>query len=177
MTSYFSFGNIPRHQYQVIVANPPWIKQMRGSMKSKKATKYPNPMIEELKVIPVQEIAATDSILFLWTTPPLRRDSIGLLRLWGYEYEYSIDCYNEQYSMGFLHQGQKKPCLIGIRGKVAGFRSIERKISTIKKPIPFWKLVEPFLDEIKLSSRIELFARVRRPGWDSFGSQIQQTII
>ena len=66
---YHLFEAIPRQYYRAIVADPPWAyrnKKTGGSMRSGSAAKYHTLSIDELKAIPVSDIAVKDSILFLW---------------------------------------------------------------------------------------------------------------
>jgi len=179
---YHLFEAIPRQYYRAIVADPPWAyrnKKTGGSMRSGSAAKYHTLSIDELKAIPVSDIAVKDSILFLWVTTPLLPDGLDLLRAWGYRYKTAVFWNKIRYGMGFWFRGQVEPCLIGIRGKVPAFRSSARNLFAEKarqhseKPDAFWDLIEPCLDEAGISPRIEMFARSRRRGWDSFGDQIQ----
>lgn len=152
-------------------------------MNSGAAAHYSTLTIEELKrEIPVNEIAAKDSILFLWVTTPMLPDGVDLLHHWGFTYKTTLYWNKDRYGMGFWYRGQVEQCLVGIRGKIPAFRSSERNLFVEKstrhsrKPDIFWKLVVPCLDENALTPRIELFAREQRPGWDSFGDEILETI-
>lgn len=181
MTPFLLFNDVPKGRYQAIVADPPWAyrnKKTGGSMKSGAAAKYQTMDIGELKDLPVRDIASADSILFLWVTSPLLPEGIELLRAWGYQYKAALYWDKDRYGMGFWYRGQVEPCLIGIRGKIPAFRSIERNLFTEKarqhseKPETFWQIVEPCLDEKNITPRIELFARKQRSGWDCFGDGV-----
>src|SRR2546421_11279305 len=59
-------GGIRRN---IIYCDPPW--SYRGGETIKGKPPYPTLSLEELKLLKVPEIAADDSILFLWVTSPM----------------------------------------------------------------------------------------------------------
>ena len=70
---------------------------------------------------------------------------------------------------------KKDCCLFGSRGKLKAFRSqkpniiSERSTLHSRKPTQMYELI----DSVILDSKIELFARERRDGWDSWGNEIE----
>ncbi|GAI63912.1 unnamed protein product, partial [marine sediment metagenome] len=93
-----------------------------GSMKSGSAAKYPTMSLEELKQLPVQKIAAKDSILFLWTTTPLLDETFEIMKAWQFAYKTAIYWYKiKSWGLGFWFRGEVELCLLGIRGKVKAF--------------------------------------------------------
>ena len=48
---------------------------------------YPTMSIEELCALPVAELAAKDSALFMWTTFPQLPEALRLIRAWGFTYK------------------------------------------------------------------------------------------
>ena len=76
--------------------------------------------------------------------------------------------------MGFWLRGQCEICLLGIKGKVKAFRCQERNFIQSKprkhsqKPEEFFELIDPIVPR----PAIELFARQKREGWDSWGDEI-----
>ena len=54
--------------YEIIYADPPWrysAKKVQGAAENH----YPTMSIDELCALPVAELAAKDSALFMWATP------------------------------------------------------------------------------------------------------------
>jgi N6-adenosine-specific RNA methylase IME4 len=43
--------------------------------------------IEDICKLPINEIAAEDCILFLWTTYPMLQEAIQLINAWGFKYK------------------------------------------------------------------------------------------
>ena len=54
-------------KYNVIYADPPWRYAQKG-LQGAAERHYPTMGIEELCALPVAELAAPDSVLFLWAT-------------------------------------------------------------------------------------------------------------
>jgi N6-adenosine-specific RNA methylase IME4 len=82
-------GGIKRN---IIYADPPWeytIKHHeKGTTMNGLATQHYSTMsLKELKQLNIQEIAAKDCILFLWTTGPQMKNSIELMNEWGFHYK------------------------------------------------------------------------------------------
>ena len=69
-------------QYNVIYADPPWeYKTYSKKGKGRSAERhYPTMTLEQIKALPVADIAADDCTLFMWTTTPLLEDSFAVLR-------------------------------------------------------------------------------------------------
>jgi len=181
--------------YSWIVADPPWPyrnKKTGGSMSSGSAAQYDVMTMDDIRNLPVPEIAAKDCCCFLWTTTPLLPQGLAVLDRWGFEYKSCLYWDKKNYPLGFWFRGRVEPCLIGIRGTVKAFRSSavnliqdapaeeylcdaivleEKARGHSVKPEAFWGLVAP------LAARgggpaIELFSRRERPGWDAFGNQV-----
>lgn len=73
--------------YHIIAADPPWNYKDKATAGQRGAEfKYPCMSLEDLKALPVADIAARDSILFMWTTGPMLVDGTAeaLARAWGF---------------------------------------------------------------------------------------------
>jgi N6-adenosine-specific RNA methylase IME4 len=171
----------PEKKYQVTVADPPWQyknKKTGGSMKSGSAAKYPTMPLNEICDLPVPDICERDAILFLWGTTPLPRHSLEVMDAWGFRFKTKIYWVKPRLGMGFWFRGAVEECLVGTRGKVKAFRSSKPNVifaaarEHSKKPEEFFGLIEPELTRFDLSSKIELFARGRRSGWDAWGNEV-----
>jgi len=80
-------------KYRTILADPP--RRYRnintgGSMQSGASAKYPTMSLEEIKQLPINKIAAKNSILFLWATTPLLDETFEIMKAWGYLYKTTI---------------------------------------------------------------------------------------
>jgi N6-adenosine-specific RNA methylase IME4 len=64
---------LPDGVYRVIYADPPWEygdKRTNGEQSGSAESQYPTMPIDAICAMPVGEIAASDSVLFLWATAP-----------------------------------------------------------------------------------------------------------
>ena len=93
----------------------------------------------------------------------------------GFRYITNVCWVKNRIGLGCYFRGQHELCLFGTMGKFMGPRA--RNIPSIvsarrnkhsKKPEGFMEMVEAFGH----GPRLELFARARREGWDSFGDQL-----
>ena len=182
---------LPNKKYQVIYADPPW------SYNSKKPTtaKRPSAMgvsltpdyyydvmnIEEIKSLPIKDISDKNSVLFLWTTNPMIREGLDVMDAWGFKYITMITWYKtNSKGMGYWFRGYTEHLLFGKKGNIKSFRTKIRNIQEHKftkhseKPELFRKLIEKATSH--LNPKIELFARQRVDGWDSWGNELSNTI-
>ena len=73
-------------KYNIIYADPPW-QYKRNGVQGAAEKHYPTMAVDELCNLPVSEIAAADSILFLWATFPQLREALRVIKAWGFEYK------------------------------------------------------------------------------------------
>ena len=73
-------------KYSIIYADPPWRYNQKG-VSGAAEKHYPTMSIEELCALPVAEISASDSVLFLWTTFPQLPSALQLIKAWGFSYK------------------------------------------------------------------------------------------
>ena len=66
-------------KYAVIYADPPWRYSQKG-LQGAAEKHYPTMSIEELCALPVAELAAKDSALFMRTTFPQLPEALRLIR-------------------------------------------------------------------------------------------------
>ena len=62
-------------KYQIIYADPPWqykVYSKKGQGRSAESH-YPTMALEDIKRLPVRQLASSDCALFLWTTVPCYR--------------------------------------------------------------------------------------------------------
>ena len=72
-------------QYGIIYADPPWhYDRKHGSGVAE--NHYPTMSIEEICALPVSELAAKDSALFLWATFPQLNEAFRVIDAWGFKY-------------------------------------------------------------------------------------------
>ena len=75
-----------RNGVEIIYADPPWhYDRKHGSGVAE--NHYPTMSIEEICALPVSELAAKDSALFLWATFPQLNEAFRVIDAWGFKYK------------------------------------------------------------------------------------------
>lgn len=188
---------LPNKTFDIIYVDPPWhyngkmqfdrssssketIDLSRNIFISSAAFKYPTLKLEELKKLRVLDIAASDSLLFMWATNPHLDQAIELGRTWGFDYRTVIFIWNKMvHNPGKYNLSYCELCLLFKHGRIPtprGARNTKQLINAPRgehseKPIEVAQNIELMFPSHR---RIELFARERRPGWDSWGLEIQE---
>jgi len=182
------------NHYRVIYADPPWtFSTYSRKGKGRSAEAYYDCMsLDAIKALPVAEWAANDCVLLLWTTDPLLPTAFDVIRAWGFTYK-TIGFYwaklNKSadptiYSdssffggLGFWTRANPEICLLATRGHPRRRRADVRKLIVSprrehsRKPDEQYDRIESLFPE----PYVELFARQRRPGWDSWGNEAPES--
>ena len=139
-----------------------------------------------LKSLPVESIAADDSYLFMWATPPMILDALTLMGSWGFRYTTNAFTWIKQNKDGSIFKGlgnytrsNMEMCLLGRRGKVleridksVGSVVLSQRMRHSEKPQEVADRIVQMCGDVP---RIELFARDRKPGWDAWGNEVLDT--
>jgi N6-adenosine-specific RNA methylase IME4 len=167
-------------KYDLIYCDPPWSyddKNPRGGCEKH----YKTLKIKDLCELPVQNISADDSLLFMWATYPLLLDSLKVMAAWGYTYKtvaftwikMNKDGRTPCFGVGHYTASNAEIVLVGKRGK--GLQRINKDVSQIvmskrtkhsAKPLKVIKKIDHLYGNVK---KIELFARCKSDGWDATG--------
>lgn len=159
---------LPTGPFQVIVADPPWKYESGGELP------YPTMEIQDIKALPVREIADENAILWLWTTNAHLRVAFEVAEAWGFEYKTLLTWIKDRMGTGEWLRGQTEHCLFAVRGSppfIAGNHStaleaVRRDHS--RKPEEFYGIVEATC----AGHRLELFSRGQRVGWCAYGNDV-----
>lgn len=173
-------------KYNIIYADPPWsFKTFSDKGKGRGAERhYPTMQKEDIQRLPINDIAADDSILFLWVTAPCLIEGIELISAWGFTYKTVAFTWVKQNKktdgiftgMGYYTRSNAEYCLLATRGKV-----LERKSHSVssvvlshierhsKKPNEVRDRIVELFGSLP---RIELFAREQADGWDVWGNEV-----
>ena len=149
-------------RFEVVLADPPWSESGGGRIKRGADRHYDLMTTDAIAALApkVREIAADDAFLFLWVTDTFLPDGLRVLSEWGFTYKRTFIWCKDSFGLGFYARGQHEICLLGVRGKPA--RSRRALIHGTS-----YEVVESFG-----GSYCELFARRRRTGWVSYGSEL-----
>ena len=149
------------------------------------AVHYPLMTLEEIKRLPVKDIAADAAHLYLWTTNAFMVEAHEVARAWGFEpktiltwVKLKLDGLEVSMKTGYWYRSATEHIVFGVRGSqrlqgpAVPTAFLLPRLPHSVKPDFFYKLIE----EQSAGPYLELFARRLRPGWDSWGNEIESTI-
>ena len=187
-----AYPPLPNSRFSILYADPPW--HYNGKLQFDKSGtleannewrkdvfvsaasfKYPTIKTAELKKLNVDSIAEDDSLLFLWTTNPHLGQAIELGSAWGFEYKTVAFVWNKmmhnpgQYTLSYCEL-----CLLFKKGRIPkprGARNIKQLVNSPRtkhseKPSEVAERIEKMFPAQR---KIELFARSKKDGWESWG--------
>ena len=172
---------LPNKKYNIIYADPAWKYWMGGN---KNQSKHYNCMtIDEIADLPVKDIADDNCILFLWVTFPILHLCFNVIEKWGFNYSTVGFVWVKKnkktesffWGLGYWTRSNVELCLIAKKGKIPRqTRSIhqivyERIREHSRKPDCVRDKIVQLCGNLP---RIELFARQKVNGWDSWGNEI-----
>jgi len=178
----------PNKKYQVIYADPPWnvkagSKQGRCKEDNQKSLKLPYQTmeVEDIKKLPVKDISAKNSVLFLWTINKYLEHSYDVARSWGFKPSTVLIWTKTPKGIGlggtftlaseyllFCRKGS-----VRAKQRVKGNHWHFARGKHSAKPSFFRELIKNTFGDLP---RIELFAREKAEGWDVWGDEVSNCI-
>lgn len=173
-------------KYSTVYADPPWRFQNRTGKvapENKKLNRYETMSLEDIMSLPVDNITAEKSHLYLWVPNALLPEGLEVMKAWGFEYKSNIiwekirkDGGPDGRGVGFYFRNVTEILLFGVKGKkfrtlpparsqVNILRSQKREHS--RKPDE----IIPIIESCSPGPYLEMFARGDRSGWDMWGNQ------
>ena len=179
----YVYSKLPRSIFDIFYADPPWdyngkLQYDRSKLFVSAARfKYPTMKTEEMMKIPIQNIAAEDSLLFMWVTSPHLAQAIQLGESWDFKYRtvaFVWDKMNHnpgKYTMSSCEMG-----LVFKRGRIPmprGARNIKQMVRIPRgkhseKPVEVMQAIQKMFPTQR---RIEIFANKKYRGWSRWGLQ------
>jgi N6-adenosine-specific RNA methylase IME4 len=173
-------------RFATVLADPPWqFVNRTGKIapEHQRLSRYGTMTLEEIKQLPVGEIATPTSHLYLWVPNALLPDGLAVMKAWGFTYKSNLvwhkvrkDGGSDGRGVGFYFRNVTELILFGVRGKNArtfapGRSQVNllatRKREHSRKPEEQYEIIEACSPEPFL----ELFARGLRIGWTTWGDQ------
>jgi N6-adenosine-specific RNA methylase IME4 len=164
--------------YDVIYADPPWQfdSELTGSSRAVE-NHYATMPTAEIAKLPVGALAAKNAILFLWTTDRHLLEAEQVLEVWGFTRRARMVWVKNSIGLGRFVRNRHEFLLIATRGDMPAPPTDAvpdsvldaRKTKHSAKPF-LYAMIEKMTPSME--QRIELFARWRQPGWDTWGNQV-----
>lgn len=173
--------------YEIIYSDPPWEQKKSNARKcrpnQRKALDYPTMTVEECIITqqPFFNNAAEKHNIFMWTIDKFLHDTESEMKKIGYVLHarfvwdktngiapaFTVR-FSHEYLLWFYKPGKMLKPRTETRGK---YTTVMREPSTYHshKPICAYEMLE---DMFPNATKIELFARTRRNGWEAWGNEI-----
>jgi len=176
-------------KFGTILADPPWQFQNRTGKvapEHKRLSRYSTMTLQEIKALPVCDVAAEMCHLYLWVPNALLPEGLMVLNAWGFTYKSNLvwhkirkDGGPDGRGVGFYFRNVTELILFGVRGKNA--RTLPpartqvnflatRKREHSRKPDEQYNLIE----SCSPGPYLELFARGERKNWTVWGNQASE---
>jgi len=163
-------------RYHTIMADPPW---QADQTRDRGAINYYNLMsVDQIKALPVADLAEPDAHFWLWVTQASLRDGYDVLESWGFTPRSVLTWIKPRMGMGHFLRNAAEQVLFGTRGNAPIlFKSQPNWVFAplqdhSHKPEEQYAIIE----RCSPGPYLELFARRRQPGWDVWGDQIESDI-
>lgn len=189
------------NKYKIIYCDPPWSFETYSDKGKDRSAEnhYQTMTLEDIKKLPIKNIADTDAMLFMWVTFPLLDKSFEVMKAWGFTYKTcafnwikanktaDLTKINVQkdikMNLGYYTRANSELCLLaeneqtdlvllGRKGKTLPRKSKAVRqviISNIREHSRKPDEVYKGIEDLFDGPYIELFARNERENWDCWG--------
>jgi len=174
-------------QFSTILADPPWqFTNRTGKMapEHKRLSRYSTMTLQEIMELPIPQLAAAKSHLYLWVPNALILEGLEVMKRWGFTYKTNLVWYKirkdggpDGRGVGFYFRNVTELILFGVRGKnnrtlQPGRKQVNiiatRKREHSRKPDELYDIIE----RCSSGPYLELFARHYRRGWAQWGDEM-----
>ncbi|MDE2232533.1 MAG: DNA methyltransferase [Patescibacteria group bacterium] len=194
------FAGLEKNGYAAILADPPWRfntynekgrnrcpdwKQFKGSP----SRHYETMSIDELCLLPINDISSNDCCLFLWISWPMLQEALTLINQWGFSYKTCAFCWVKanvsqvemfqenakvQIGTGYWTRSNSEVVLLCTKGNPKRLHAdvrqaiVEPRRAHSRKPDCIHERIERLVG----GPYLEMFARQSmRKGWTFWGNQ------
>lgn len=171
-----------RKKYSVILSDCPWQYDDRKGSRGVE-NHYRTLSETELMHLRVRDLAADDSMHFMWVTGPFMLAGIRIMQAWGFKYvgvafvwvKTNKKSKSLFWGMGHTTRSNSEFVLLGRRGKLPvqshGVHSVVMSpvLSHSQKPDEVRSRIVELCGDVP---RLELFARSKCDGWDQTGLEL-----
>jgi N6-adenosine-specific RNA methylase IME4 len=169
-----------RDSYGVIYADPPWQYDFASTNNRKIENHYPTMSLDQICALQVP--SARDCVLYLWATAPKLLEAIKVIDSWGFSYKTHAIWDKELIGSGYWFRGQHELLIVATKGNVSPPTPAQRISSVVRcrrgthssKPDLMREKIAEWFPHV---SRLEMFTRIKRPGWDAFGNQVEEDLL
>lgn len=201
---------LPIGKYGAILADPPWRFETwspkgrdrcpdapmtrNESRQNRPERHYATLSLDEIKQLPVANVARPDCVLFLWTVDAMIPQTLAVGEAWGFKFKTVAFYWAKQRRVtskrhllheepdhkmfpmgtGYWTRSNPEQCLLFTRGKPKRLTASVRKLIVAprrehsRKPDEIYQRIESLV----AGPYLEIFARSTREGWDATGNEV-----
>ena len=171
---------LPMGKYGVLYIDPPWKYPERLDAKNLYGNAnyhYDTMSVKELCDLPVKDLGAENSVLFMWVATNFLEESFKIFEAWGYNYKSQMAWVKEgkKWGIGYYFRGGHELLLVATRGSYLPKEQVSSVLMAPKqehsrKPEEVYDIIEKMYPDDKY---IELFLRgePRNNKWTGWGNE------
>ncbi len=185
-------SGLPQEHFGAILADPPWHFETWGSQENSEhcvERHYSTMSIPEIAGLPVGDLAAKDSVLFIWITWPTMHLALKVVESWGFAYKTcafawmkadgsQLDIFPDDLPVrigtGYWTRSNSEVCLLATRGKPKRLNADVRQgiIAPRREHSRKPDGVHGRIERLVAGPYLELFGRQERKGWTVRGDEV-----
>lgn len=176
--------------FVTVLADPPWrFTNRTGKVapEHKRLSRYDTMTTSDICALPVADITAKQSHLYLWVPNALLADGLSVMEAWGYTYKTHIvwakrrkDGGPDGRGVGFYFRNVTELLLFGVRGSMRTLQPGRRQVNMIesrkrehsRKPDEQYALIE----SCSPGPYLEMFARYPQENWSVWGNESPESV-
>jgi N6-adenosine-specific RNA methylase IME4 len=177
--------------FATVLADPPWRfinRTGKVAPEHRRLDRYDTMTHKDIRAIPVSDVAAPQSHLYLWVPNALLPEGLEVMEAWGFRYVSNLvwakrrkDGGPDGRGVGFYFRNVTELILFGVRGSMrtreAGRSQVNmietRKREHSRKPDEQYDIIEA----CSPGPYLELFARYPRDGWQVWGHEAEADVV
>lgn len=184
---------LPSGPFGAILADPAWgfrTYSGKDSVPTLAADPYPTMTLDEMKALPVADVAAADCLMVMWVISSHIPQAIELAEAWTFTYRslgpvWFKDRYPDQIEMfgdgpicdigmGYWFRQQTEIALVFGRGSPSRLNADVRQVFSTPRRQHSRKPdgVHERIERLVAGPYLELFARQTRSGWAAWGNEV-----
>lgn len=176
-----------KKKYNIIYADPAWSYDDKWLHRGGAERYYSTMDNEDIKKLPVNNIADNDCVLFIWATFPKLQEALDVIDAWGFKYKTNAFTWIKKnkkadslfWGMGRWTRSNAEICLLATKGNP---KRLNKGVhSVIYAPVSKHsenpqEVRERIVKLVGDLPKVELFAREAYEGWDVWGNEVENSI-
>lgn len=166
-------------KFPTIYADPPWDYDNRASRGAAR-NHYRTMSLEQIQAEPVEQLAAAEAHLHLWTTNGFLREAIDLIAAWGFQYKSCFVWVKPELGCGNYWRVSHEFLLLGVRGNLPFSNHCQKswlaasRMEHSRKPGAVRMLVE----KVSPGPYLEMYGRAELPNssWTVYGNRVERRL-